>query len=115
MSDDELLKLPPVPAGVNQQKMSEKVRALRRDMESAIEECLSKYVPESCYREAKKALEGATDAFDGMEDLVNDAGEAATTMEDHALTATGIISEALNRFAPNWRDEVKIEHVGALA
>ena len=115
MSDDELLNLTEAPGGLDQRKIAEKVRNYRRDMESTIKEVLSEYVAGSCYDEAKKALEGATDAFDGMEGLVDDLGESCTAMDDFATNIAGNLLDALNRFAPDWRDEAKIEHVADLA
>lgn len=113
MTDDELLRVPGAPDYPTD--APKKVRSYRQDHESAIEAVLSKYVPESCYDDAKRALEGATDAFDGVAALVDDLETACRALDDHAVVTYGCAYDALCKFAPQWRDEVRLEHVEALA
>lgn len=112
MTDEELLKLPGAPAYPDD--VGKKVRRYEQDLRAALDECLSKYVAESCYDDAKKALEGAQDAFDGMAGLVEDLDIACRKLDDHAVVMYGQAFDALERFAPGWRDEIMIEHVEKL-
>ncbi|MDZ4342142.1 MAG: hypothetical protein U1E51_06845 [Candidatus Binatia bacterium] len=115
MTDEELLRLPNPPDYLNSKDVEKKVRSLAGDLKYAIEECLSKFVAESCYYDAKKSLEGAQDAFDALASLVEDLSVALTAMDDYALLQYGCAFEALERCAPNWRDEIMIEDVQKLA
>ena len=113
MSDDELLEIPAPPKSPD--KVAEKVRNYARDLAAAIDECLSKYVAEASYDDAKKALEGAQDAFDGLANLVDDMDTACRQIDDYAIEGMGKYYDALDRCAPNWRDEILLAHVETLA
>ena len=113
MTDEELLKVPRTPDYPCD--VAKKVRSYRQDFQSAIENCLSKYVPESCYDDAKAALDGALDAFDGMESLVDDLDTACRALDDHVVVTHCCAFEALERLRPDWRYEIMLEHVVELA
>jgi len=115
MTDDELLKLPKQPDYPSGPRVAEKVRSYERDLRAAIEECLSKYVAESCYDDAKRSLEGAIDAFGGLASLTDDLDVALTAMDDFALLQYGQAFDALERCAPDWREEIALDHVKDLA
>ena len=113
MTDDELLDVPKAPTYPD--KIDANVRSYDRDLRAAIDECLSKYVAESCYSDAKNALEGAQDAFDGLAGLVDDLDTACRALDDHAVVMYDCAYSALCRLSPDWRDEIMLEKTSELA